>query len=95
MVADLCCFVDPSVDVNVLILGVLLQRVGDEHMVELLSLHVEQVGVPLDRLDIGHCVEVVETRDLNIALQGRHCDEFVEVASGNDTGVLVLGKDAL
>lgn len=41
VVADLRSLVHPRVDVNVLVLCVLLQRVGYKHVIELLRLHVK------------------------------------------------------
>jgi hypothetical protein len=64
-------------------------------VVELLGVHVEQVGVALQLVDIDYLVEILESGDLGVFSKGLYEGEFVKVACCDDTGVLVLGEDFL
>jgi hypothetical protein len=55
--------------VNVLVLDLLRERIGHKHVVELLGVHVEQIRVPLQLVDLVGSICVLEARDLSILLQ--------------------------
>jgi transcription initiation factor IIE alpha subunit len=65
VIADLGGLGHPCVDMHMLVLCVLLQRFADEHVVELLCVHVEQVRVALELVDARDLVEITETRYLD------------------------------
>jgi hypothetical protein len=54
---------------NVLVLDLLCKRVGHKHVVQLLGVHVEQIGVPLQLVDFVSGVCIREARNLSILLQ--------------------------
>ena len=95
MVADLRRLVHPRIDVDVLVLGMLLYGIRDEHMVQLLGVHIENVGVALDGLDAHDGVQVTEPRNGDVALEWGDRGELIEVASGDDLSLLVLIEDGL
>jgi hypothetical protein len=67
----------------------------DEHVVELLSVHIEQVCVALQFVDAGNGIHVFEPGDLHVLLEWLDEGEFVEVAGGDDVGVFVFAEDFL
>lgn len=93
VVAHLVVVVLPGVEVEVLILGRPLESRAHEHVVEGLGVLVEQVGVALGRGDVGHIIEVKETRDLLEDLEGLNLDEIVEVTGDDDAGGWILLED--
>jgi hypothetical protein len=84
MVGNLRVELGPRVDVDVLVLDLLCERLRHKHVVELLRVHVEEVRVALDLLDLCGGVGVDEARDGDVLLKG--LDE------GELRGVLVMGK---
>lgn len=78
-----------------LVLGLACQARRDEHVVELLSVHIEEVCVALQLINLSHSVHVLQSRKLDIFLQWLNECELVEVASRDDVGVLVLAKNFL
>ena len=83
------------VDVDMLILGFLHQRLADVHVIELLGVHVEQVRIPLDILDIGDLLQVFQSRDFGVLLHGLGEAELIKVASSYHPRVSILGKYSL
>jgi hypothetical protein len=92
---------------NVLVLDLLCNRVRHKHMVKLLGVHIEQVGVSLQHVNLVRSIRVLETGDLGVLLQwlGKcelersvhvsshlhvNITYLVEVASGDDTRILVF-----
>jgi hypothetical protein len=59
----------PCIHVNVLVLDLLRNRLRQIHVVELLRVHVEQVRVPLQLVDLICGICVLQPRDLSILLQ--------------------------
>jgi hypothetical protein len=59
----------PCIHVNVLVLDLLRNRLRHKHVVELLRVHVEQVRVPLQLVDLVCGICVLQPRDLSILLQ--------------------------
>jgi hypothetical protein len=84
MVGNLRVELGPRVDVDVLVLDLLCERLRHKHVVELLRVHVEEVRVALELLDLCGGVGVDEARDGDVLLKG--LDE------GELRGVLVMGK---
>ena len=64
-------------------------------MVELLGVHIEQVRVALQLVDLDYLVKILESGDLGVLFNGLHEGEFVEIACGDDAGVFVLCQDLL
>lgn len=96
MVTNLRSILRPGVDMDVLILCfALCNGLGHKHVVELLCVHVEQVRVAFELIDLGNGVQVLEARDLGVLLERLNEGEFVEVTCRDDTCVLVLVEDIL
>ena len=97
MIADLRRIFWPRVYVNVLVicLALLRQRLRHKHVVELLGIHVEEVGVALELINLDYCIKVLESRYLDILFERFNKGELIEVACSYDAGILVLGKDVL
>lgn len=95
MIANKIIIQLPRVDVDVLVRGAVLvrQRGADKHVVQLLRVHVVDVGVALLDGDADGLVEVNEARGGGEDFQGLDEGEFVEVAGGDDAGVCVEGED--
>ena len=93
VVADLVVVVLPRVEVEVLILGLPGDGGADEHVVEGLAVHVEQVGVAVLGGHVGHIIEIEQTRGLLEGGDGGDLDELVEVTSSDDSGRGVLLED--
>lgn len=85
----------PSVHVDMLIFDIFGQSGRNKHVVELLRVVVEEICVALQYIDLCGCICILETRDLDVLLEGIDESEFVEVACCNDFGVLVLGENVL
>lgn len=97
VVANLRIEIRPRIDVDVLKLrpALLSQRRRYKHVVELLRIHVEQIGIPLNLVGSHHGIQVLEARNIGILAQGLHKGKLIKVACRHDAGVLVLGKDSL
>lgn len=65
---------------------------GHENVVDLLSVLLVDVGVPLGRLDARDFVDIVEHAGEVVKHRAR-LHEFVHVATENDTGVPILCED--
>ncbi|KAH0294467.1 hypothetical protein KCU62_g120, partial [Aureobasidium sp. EXF-3399] len=76
-----------------LVLCLWLESLADEHMIKLLAVHVEEVRESLELGDIRSLVEIFEIGDLLEVLERLDKRELVEVASDDNLGVLILGKD--
>lgn len=95
MIANKIIIQLPRVDVDVLVRGAVLirQRGADKHVIQLLRVHVVDVGVALLDGDADRLVEVDEARGGREDFQGLDEGEFVKVAGGDDAGVCVEGED--
>lgn len=82
-----CSSLPPRVDMNVLPLHLALGRVPDgrrgECMIELLGVHVKDISVPLNRIVVGHHVQVTHPDRRVRRESSRSGEELVEVA-GDD-----------
>ena len=68
MVGDLLVVRHPRSEMDMLVLCLISQARRDEHVVELLRVHVEQVRVALQLVDLGYGVHVFQTGDLYVFL---------------------------
>lgn len=95
MVTDKVVVQLPGVDVDMLVVRLvrLGERGADEHVVELLGVHVVDVRVALVDGDADDLVEVEQARLGGEGSQGLDEGELVEVTAGDDAGVGVLGED--
>ena len=84
MIADLAVARRPRVDVHVLKLGLARERAADVHVIELLRVHVEDVAVPLRRVDAAQNVEILQARARRKGFERRDEGELVEVARCDD-----------
>lgn len=83
----------PCIDVNMFILCV-LRRVGrDEHVVELLKIHVEMIRISLYLWNVGGHVQVLEFGNVQKRFNWLGEYELIEIARCNDYGIAVLGDD--
>jgi hypothetical protein len=62
-------------------------------VIQLLTVHVEQVRVALVLWNLGYHVQVLEFGDLLELLERLHVGELVEVARADDAGVGVVAED--
>ena len=94
VVTDGVIVAHPCINMYVLISwecpGDLLRNV---HVVELLAVHIEDVGIPLCLWDISRHIEVDQARILRKHLQRFHKRELVKIARGDDTCVGVVSQD--
>lgn len=99
VIADLVVIVLPRVEVEVLVLGALCNGGADEHVVESLGVHVEEIGVALGDGHVDNIIKVDEARDLLEGSEGLNLDKLVEVAGSDDgrRGVLLqdIGDEVL
>lgn len=95
VVGDLLVVRNPRGQMDMLVLGLACQARRDEHVVELLCVHVEQVCVALQLIDASNGIHVLQARELDVLLQRLDEGELVEVAGGDDVGVLVLAENVL
>lgn len=93
MVRDLLSQGDPSVDVDMLVLGLWLQSLADVHVVKLLTVHVKQVSVSLELRNVGGLIHITQVRNGQEILERLDESKFVEVASNDDVSILVFSKD--
>lgn len=87
---------NPSVDVHVLEIAPAnppRRPRASVHVVQLLLARAEGVSIPLVLRHLPDDIQVLKPGDLNKAAQGLNDGELVEVARGNDGGVLVLRQD--
>lgn len=89
------CGFHPRIDMDVLVLCLLGYALRHVHVVELLCVHVEEIGIALLLFDFDFGVEILEAAVFGICLQGLDEGEFVEVACRDYAGFLVLGEDTL
>lgn len=95
VVGDLLVKRNPRGQMDMLVLGLTGQAGRDEHVIELLRVHVEQVRVALQLIDASDGIHVLQPRNLDVLLQRLDEGELIEVAGGDDVGVLVLAQDFL
>lgn len=95
VVGDLLVKRNPRGQMDMLVLSLADQAGRDEHVVELLRVHVEQVRVALQLIDASDGIHVLQPRNLDVLLQRLDEGELVEVSGGNDVGVLVLAQNLL
>jgi hypothetical protein len=95
MITNLIIIVLPRVEVQVLqqSLALLGSVGGDEHVVQLLGVHVEEVRVSLFWCNVRDVVELEHGADGHEFLEGSDLCEFVEVAGGDDAGLGVDRED--
>ena len=95
VVGDLLVVRHPCSEMDMFVLRLISQARRDEHVVELLRVHVEQVRVALQLVDVGYGVHVLQPRDLDVFLQRLDEGELVKVAGCDDAGVLVFAENFL
>lgn len=93
MVTRLAVIVLPSVQVQVLDLGMIGQPPANVHVVQGLAVLVKQVRVALDRGKTSDLVGVKQARLGGKGLNGLDLRKLVEVAGGDDASLGVLGED--
>lgn len=99
VIANLARIIRPRVDMHVLVLLALLALGRDGrrhvHVVQLLVVHVEQVRVALEGVDVRDFIQVVKGGDVGVGRHGGDEGELVEVAGGEDARGGVEGEDLL
>jgi hypothetical protein len=83
----------PSVDVNMLVLCLWLACLADEHVIELLAVHIKEVSISLELRNVCSFVEISQVGDLFEVLDRLDKGELVKVTSDDDLGLLVLSED--
>lgn len=83
----------PHIHMHVLKLRTFGQRRADIHVIELLAIHVEEIGIALRLLDAGHLVKIAQTRLGEKGFERRDEGELIEIACGDHLGVGVLRED--
>jgi hypothetical protein len=91
MITDLIIIVLPCVQVQMLQLRCAClgthSPLGDEQMIQLLRVHIEQVSVSLLGRNSGNLIEVEHGTAGHEGLEGFDLGELVEVAGSNDAGL--------
>lgn len=83
----------PRIDMNMFVLCLWLQSLANVHVIELLAVHVEKIGVAFELWDARSLVEIAQVGYLLECLERLNKGEFIEVAGDDDAGFAVLGKD--
>jgi hypothetical protein len=83
----------PRANVGMLNLSLGCQAGADIHVVELLAVHIEDVGVSLNWGDSGCLVEINKSRFGGKSTHGLHKGEFIEITSHDNTRLGVSSKN--
>jgi hypothetical protein len=93
MVRNLLSLCHPGVDVNMLVLCLWLESLADEHVIKLLTVHIEEISISLELRNVCSLVEISQIGDLFEVLDRLDKGKLVEVTGDNDLCVLILSED--
>jgi hypothetical protein len=93
VVRDLLSLCHPRVDMNMLVLCFWLESLADEHVIKLLTVHIEEISISLELRNICSLVEISQIGNLFEVFDRLDKGKLVEVTSDDNLGILILSED--